>query len=185
MNIKIIQHSEKIWSLKSILSPERCDELIRLSEGIGYSEAPVTTASGPVMRKDVRNNERVMTDDLGITDELWQLVKPYVAPVSRLRPVVGLNERLRFYRYYPGQMFDWHYDGFYARPNREKSFYTLMFYLNDSFVGGTTAFETLEVVPQKGDALIFWHYQLHAGLPVESGCKYVLRSDTMYGKVKC
>ena len=42
-----------------------------------------------------------------------------------------MNERLRFYRYDIGQQFDWHYDGYFERDNGERSYLTLMVYLND------------------------------------------------------
>ena len=180
MSEKLIQHSDKILQIKSVLSPQRCDELIRFSEAAGYSEAPISVADEPVMRKDLRSNDRLIVDDVELCDELWQLIKPYVQKFKGSRPVAGLNERLRFYRYHPGQIFEWHYDGFFRRQNGERSFYTLLFYLNGDFSGGTTAFEEVEIIPQQGDALIFLHHQLHAGLPVEEGCKYVLRSDIMY-----
>ena len=34
---------------------------------------------------------------------------------------VGLNERLRFYRYDVGQQFDWHLDGYFERPDGDRS----------------------------------------------------------------
>jgi len=56
------------------------------------------------------------------------------------RVASGLNERLRFYRYDPGQKFDWHQDGYYERENGERSQFTFMVYLNDGFGGGGTSF---------------------------------------------
>ena len=52
---------------------------------------------------------------------------------------VGLNERLRLYRYDVGQQFDWHMDGYYERDNGDRSFFTFMVYLNDGFEGGEAA----------------------------------------------
>jgi len=37
------------------------------------------------------------------------------------------------------------------------------------------------VVPRAGMALLFQHQLLHEGCVMESGVKYVLRSDVMYG----
>ncbi|CAD7934558.1 unnamed protein product [Amoebophrya sp. A25] len=46
-----------------------------------------------------------------------------------------LNPRLRFLRYEPGEIFDWHMDGTYTdRNTQERSFITVQLYLND--VGG-------------------------------------------------
>ena len=88
---------------------------------IGYDEAPVTTAAGPVMRKDIRNNSRVMVDDFNRADALWTKAKPFVPDQIADWSAVGVNERLRFYRYHPGERFDWHYDGYFKRDNGDQS----------------------------------------------------------------
>ena len=51
---------------------------------------------------------------------------------------MGLNERLRFLRYDPGQYFLQHPDGHFSRGRRERSFITLLLYLNEGYVGGHT-----------------------------------------------
>jgi prolyl 4-hydroxylase len=57
-------------------------------------------------------------------------------------------------------------------------------YLNDGFEGGETAFHEgvhfLRVTPERGKALVFYHRQIHEGMPVLRGRKYVLRTDVMY-----
>lgn len=181
--MELIKHTEDIFTVKSILSDEYCDQLITDSEKLGYVDAPITTAGGPVMAKDIRNNRRVIYDDFELAENLWEIVKPFVPAEFNEKTAIGLNERFRFYRYDPGQRFNWHYDGCYRRSNGEQSFFTLMFYLNDGFEGGTTEFEdTTNIIPEKGDALIFWHYQRHIGNEIISGRKYVLRTDVMYRK---
>jgi hypothetical protein len=100
------------------------------------------------------------------------------------RQVRGLNERLRYYRYTPGQRFAWHYDGAFGRDNGELSLLTFMIYLNDGYEGGATQFESLAVVGRQGSALLFEHELLHEGGEVTAGIKYVLRSDVMYGPLK-
>ena len=96
----------------------------------------------------------------------------------------GLNERFRFYRYDVGQRFAPHTDGYFERTNGERSHFTFMVYLNDGFEGGATAFHhskpSLRVTPVRGMALVFYHRQLHEGMPVVKGRKYVLRTDVMY-----
>ena len=174
-----IDHSEWIHTLPRALNRARCQELIAYAESLGFGDAPVTTAHGPVMRKDIRNNDRVMTDDESLAAELWAAISE-VAPSYKERQPIKLNERLRFYRYRPGQRFDWHYDGSFRRPG-ERSFYTLMFYLNEDFEGGETSFkDDATIHPKTGDALMFMHRQLHTGAEVTRGVKYVIRTDIMY-----
>jgi predicted 2-oxoglutarate/Fe(II)-dependent dioxygenase YbiX len=177
-------HGSNIFVLHDFLPAAECRRLIAWSEELGYSDAPITTAAGFLMRKDVRDNERVMVEDPAFADALWRLARPQLPEEWFGWKVVGFNERLRFYRYDAGQKFAPHTDGYFQRPNGERSHLTFMVYLNDGFRGGATAFHhkhpSLEVGPQCGKALVFYHRQLHEGAPVLEGRKYVLRTDVMY-----
>jgi len=182
-----------VFTIANILSPAECSEYIALSENIGYVEAPITTRKGFEIRPDIRNNNRVILDDPKIALNLWQRVSEYIPTKIGAWQAVGLNERLRFYRYNPGQRFALHHDGSYQRPNGEKSLLTFMIYLNEGFEGGQTRFylpypyidvRELYVSPETGMALCFVHELLHEGTPVIQGCKYVLRSDVMYSSTE-
>lgn len=107
-----------------------------------------------------------------------------------------------------------HCDGSYSTPDgRQRSFYTLHLYLNDSaqalgipegtdpksgslktepasdlLRGGATTFHLgdrrLDVDPKIGRVLIFQHSRLlHSGDEVISGIKYTMRSDIMFNMV--
>lgn len=176
----------KVWTIKGFLTPEECAEFVALSEGEGYDDAPITTSAGFVMRPDIRNNTRVIWDDVPLAARLWERLAPHFAmPYSGLKPV-GLNERFRFYRYDPGQRFAPHFDGSFRRENGEESRVTLILYLNEDCEGGETRIEVpvledpLAVRPRMGRALLFVHRLLHEGAPVTAGRKYVLRTDVMY-----
>jgi len=93
---------------------------------------------------------------------------------------LGLNERLRIYRYRKGQRFDWHADGRYRRESGEQSLYTFLLYLTDGFGGGETRFRDAVITPQQGLACIFEHKREHKGAEVTDGTKIVLRSDVMF-----
>lgn len=185
--------AQDVGVVADFMSNEECDQYIQFSEQQGYEEAAVSTELGMVMMKDVRNNDRVIVDDSERAAMLYERVKEFV-PIrfkKKWQPV-GLNERLRLYRYDIGQQFDWHHDGYYERENGERSFFTFMVYLNDDFEGGGTSFrdeglsryryEGLLVRPRKGMALLFHHPIPHRGDPVLSGRKYVLRSDVMFAR---
>jgi predicted 2-oxoglutarate/Fe(II)-dependent dioxygenase YbiX len=175
---------ERIFLLHDFLSPDECRRYIADSEGLGYDDAPISTSAGFVMRKDVRNNERVMTDDVALAATLFERARPHLVPAWFRWELAGLNERFRFYRYDPGQYFAPHADGYFERHWAERSQFTLMVYLNDDFKGGETCFERhstpLVVRPKTGMALVFYHHQVHEGAPVIEGRKYVLRTDVMY-----
>lgn len=173
--------SDQIFTLPDLLSAQTCAEIIDWAESKGFDEAPVSTAGGPKMMRDVRNNTRLMLDDPKRTAWLWDKLAPRLPRVRGVEPqAVGLNERLRFYRYDPGQRFAPHFDGYYQRPNGERSRLTFLVFLNEGFEGGETVFPQGRVVPKTGTALCFVHRLLHEGAEVLAGRKYVLRSDVMY-----
>ena len=174
------QITDQIFTVSDFFTAADCEAYIALAEGIGFTDAPITTAFGPVMRKDIRNNTRVILDDQGRADDLWARIRNIVP--ERLGPweACGVNERFRFYRYDPGQQFDWHFDGYFERDNGERSQLTFMVYLNDGFTGGSTTIEQIDITPREGMALFFVHKIRHKGQPIISGRKYVLRTDVMY-----
>jgi hypothetical protein len=177
-----------IWTIDNFFSPEECAHFIALSEGRGYEEALVTTSLGAMRRPEVRNNDRVIWDDPELAARLWQRLQASAPSPVDGDKVVGLNERWRFYRYNVGQTFAAHYDGAFIRPNGEHSQVTFMVYLNGGFRGGATRFDLryphgeMQIEPREGMALMFLHHLRHEGAPVESGRKYVLRTDIMYEK---
>ncbi|HEX4419742.1 MAG TPA: 2OG-Fe(II) oxygenase [Kofleriaceae bacterium] len=176
------QGAPLVFSVPEVLTVAECEEMIARIEVLGPQAAPVTTASGFVMMPDVRNNTRVMFDDVALAAELFRrLGAALPAQVCGRRPV-GVNERFRCYRYAPGQRFASHFDGSYQRSATECSELTLMVYLNEGFGEGSTAFLDFDVQvrPRAGAALMFQHRLLHEGTTVTSGTKYVLRSDVMY-----
>ncbi len=171
-----------VLSIDGVLDAAACARLVARIDGLGPTAAPISTRSGFEMRPDVRNNTRVMFDDVDLARALFDKVAPALPQALCAMHPVGTNERFRCYRYEPGQQFRAHLDGSYARNDREYSLLTLMVYLNDDFQGGSTAFLDLgiDVRPRTGMALLFQHRLLHEGSTVVSGIKYVLRSDVMY-----
>ena len=168
-----------LFTLEPVLTPEECQYFIDLSERVGYEEATITTHRGPVMNKRVRDNERVLYKDEAMAEALYQKFIPYLPVLEDGSRPVGLNELFRFYRYEGSQRFMTHRDGAYERNASEASRFSLLVYLNDTD-GGQTEFGDLKVFPKAGKALVFLHEYRHKGCAVDSGMKYVLRTDVMY-----
>jgi hypothetical protein len=187
--------TDEIFVVEEFFLPEECIRYIGWSESIGYEDALVSSPSGQILRTDVRNNRRVILDSPELAEELWARAEEFLPPDAEDEDgqeysPVGLNERLRFYRYDAGEQFDWHQDFPFEREDGARSFWTLMVYLSDGFTGGETSFddsysdepfETFQVTPRTGTALCFAHHVYHKGEPVLRGRKYVLRTDVMYG----
>ncbi len=193
--LEITWHRRNIATIANFFSAQECEEAIEYSLERGYGEAPISTSKGMVMRKDIRNNERLMIDDSPMAKALWERLSPFLEPacLGEKNPFlknwtpVGLNERLRFYKYDPEQGFNWHLDGSFQRPSGEKSLYTFLIYLNDDFEGGQTSFrpqysDAFSVQARRGSVLLFHHPILHRGDRIVSGTKFVLRSDLMFEK---
>lgn len=167
------------------LSSEECEGFIRLAESLGFEEAKIQVrGEGEVMNKDVRDNDRVIYNNLQLAQQLWTLVQPLVPSEIEEYKAIGLNEKFRFYRYKNGQQFKVHPDGSFKRDDFECSKITVIIYLNENFEDGMTVFVNpyQEVEPKTGRLLLFAHGQLHKGNEVPSGTKYVLRTDVMYRK---
>ena len=179
------------FTLENFLTPEECKAFIERSEAIGYEESKIRVRFGAdvteVMNKDVRDNERVIFDDIELAASLFERVKQYLPQEldeTKEWELLGLNERFRFYRYKDGQQFKQHKDGAFVRNENEISKVTMILYLNEDFEGGATRFvlENEYEEPKLGKLLLFRHPILHAGCPVFTGTKYVLRTDVMYKK---
>lgn len=172
-----------IVTVDGLLSPTECAALIDRIEAAGPTAAPITTHRGFEMRPDIRNNTRVMFDDVALATRLFERVRPHVpARLEGEWELCGANERLRCYRYAAGEYFAPHFDGAFHRNADERSLLTFMVYLNECTAGGHTGFIDLEhsVQPTTGAGLVFNHHLLHEGAEVKAGLKYAVRSDLMY-----
>ncbi len=171
-----------LWTVPDVLPPALCAEYIARIEAADPSPAPITTMSGPQMRPDLRNHDRVVFDDPEAAADLFERVRGHAPETLAGMRLCGANERLRCYRYHPGQRFASHYDGAFVRNDEEQSLVSYIIYLNEDCVGGETVFPMIErtIVPRTGMALLFQHRVLHEGATVREGIKYVLRSDLMY-----
>lgn len=171
-----------LWTIDDFCTPDECAALVDRIEAAKPEVAPITTARGFVMAPKIRNNERVVFDDADLATRLFERARAGLPESMLGRRPVGANERFRAYRYRPGQRFKAHYDGAFVRNAEEQSLVTFMVYLNEGFEGGETAFLDLErvVTPRTGTALFFQHHLLHEGREVDTGTKYVLRTDVMF-----
>jgi WD40 repeat protein len=151
-----------------------------------------------------RNNDRFVIDNNQLARQLFDKVKPYLPSTvtiesdnvaeSGVWKLQELNSRIRYCRYSSGQYFSRHLDGVYYRSQELQSKLTFMVYLNgaEDFTGGRTLFyqskNTQEIwmayTPQQGDLIVFDHNLWHEGEALQSGEKFVLRSDILYQRVE-
>lgn len=178
--MKLTQLDTFLYLVEDFLTSSECDDLIYWSEQKGYEEAKVQVSGQEVMLKSVRNNSRITFIDHEMAHRLWERFQPFAPERYGNSQVTGFNEMFRFYKYEPGQRFKRHKDGSYIRNECEVSHFTWMVYLNDDFEGGHTIFDNHDIRPRKGTVLVFEHQLKHAGEELQSGIKYVLRTDIMF-----
>ncbi|EED89377.1 predicted protein, partial [Thalassiosira pseudonana CCMP1335] len=180
--------------LDNLLTPEECASLLRRAEDEGFDHALIQGPGGKeILRQDIRACGRCIIDDAALADAVFQRIMNAVQGTDNeynAVTAVGLNERLRFLKYEPGQFFAPHQDIRYIRgPDSgpragETSHITVQIYLNEKCKGGSTRFlcgrRYYDVTPKTGSVLIFDHDLLHEGSKVTSGIKYSVRSDIMY-----
>jgi len=102
-----------------------------------------------------------------------------------------LKPNIRVCKYLNEGFFGPHYDGCYLDSEDDRSFFTLMFYLNEDYEGGETAFldqkddkKVLTAIKPKRGMMIFFPQDLnHEGRAVK-GEKYIFRTDIMFKRNK-
>lgn len=180
-------------TVEALWTPQRCAALIEQYGNETWLKSTVNAAAGRVVNERLRNNDLAIVRDGALADALFddvrsQLPATMSAEWDGKRIQVGLHglfRPLRIYRYQAGQHFGLHQDQSYRHDATTRSLLTLMVYLNEDFDGGETDFPEQKrlIAPRTGFALWFQHMQLHAGLPVTRGTKYVLRTDVLYEAV--
>lgn len=161
-----------LWTVPNVYSAAECAELIERA-------APTLATNNPVYR----DQDRVIVDDPTMASELFRRLEPHLPQRMGELRIVGLNERLRFYRYAPGQRFLPHMDHWYRPAPNRITLHTVLVYFNGDFAGGETRFsEQLErtVVPSPGLVAIFQHKVRHEGCEVRVGRKYAMRTDVIF-----
>lgn len=198
------------YQLLNVLAEDECQELIKLSEAVGYLEDAAVS-----LPRRIRHNHNVVWITDNETDTLiWQRVAHLTDQDPELfghKQPLGLNARFRFYRYGVGDFFKPHTDGSWpgsrvvngelitnAYPDRY-SLMTVLIFLNDDFAGGATRFlvaegtaqsrtgphQVVDVRTPTGGMLCFPHglhplHCVHSSEPVTRGVKYIIRTDMLF-----
>lgn len=184
---------EEVFLVNNMLLDSECARIILASEEIEYGRTNYP--------QKYRGNLRIIAEDTSLSSELWRRLKDVVPSAVEengfIWEAVGLNECFRYAKYYPTDVFQSHCDACFYRNNDEKSMFTVNIYLNGltDFSGGRTRFFhdnsdriVFAVDPTPGLCLIFRQppgaYLTHDGERVESGFKYLCRSDVMYRRLR-
>jgi predicted 2-oxoglutarate/Fe(II)-dependent dioxygenase YbiX len=165
-----------LWVVEDIYSQQECAQFIRLIE----RSSPRLATNNPLYR----NQDRVMIDDPKTSEDLFRRLRSHLPEKMGNLRLIGLNERLRMYRYKIGQSFTPHMDHWYRPNDHQITLHTVLVYFNGNFEGGETIFqEQIEqiVIPKAGMVAIFQHKICHEGAVVRRGIKYAMRTEVIYG----
>lgn len=178
----------RIQLLQNLLDGTECDALVSLARDRLQRSPVVNPDTGDENLIDARTSMGAMFQ-VG-EHALIQRIEARIAAVTGFP--VDHGEGLQILNYKPGGEYQPHFDFFNPqRPGEARQLRvggqrvaTLVIYLNSPPAGGATAFPRLglEVAPVKGNA-VFFSYKLpdgsldertlHAGLPVQSGEKWI------------
>jgi hypothetical protein len=158
VTFEAIPDVEGAFLLHNVLTPEECQQMIDISEEMGYAPSPLTILDGNYQNsqinqntKQIRDSWRVLCDvptdynqivSQRVVDLLPQqvTVKEGIVATWNLDRDVPVNPRWRFNRYDNGQKFGPHLDAGYTKNINEKTLLTFIVYLNEGFQGGETKF---------------------------------------------
>jgi len=195
-----VEKNKDAFTLNHVFSNEESAKLIQLTECHGYAMLISAIKGGKG-----RTNTRMCTDDASLSDIIFERIKHHLPKTYRVHGqtwvLCGLNNVFRFCKYTKNQRFNMHCDKRVDSPEYKReqkaSFYTVNIYLNDGrrdYKGGKTMFfnknyqngkwkPSSHIVGEPGLALVFNHFPRryqHSGQALQSGIKYIVRTDVIY-----
>ena len=109
-----------------MFSDQECLSFIELSHQYHYETADIFLNSARQVLTNVRNNKRVIYDDIQLAETLFSKLKHLLPKQLNGWILSGLNERFRFYRYENGETFKPHWDGIHEVNDWHSSKLTLL-----------------------------------------------------------
>jgi hypothetical protein len=191
--------------IADVLSPDEATSIIQVGETVGFTpDVPLTG------KKSILAHHFVWMADAAWTENVFARCRPHLPEEIHGAKIIGLNRRLRCYRYVKGSVYRPHVDGAWPMSGIDEttgeyvydmakgkvsSKLTFLVYLNEGFEGGCTTYFTpameeghlrvTPVAPRVGSVMVFPHADtagclVHEGSGVESGTKYIIRTEVLY-----
>lgn len=179
--------------LKNLLSKEECERSIDVIEKMGMKPL-----NRPNLKYPLNKTRKMTLYSPELAESIWKRLEKYI-PFKEIRDecgdiwhISGIGDKFRFFSYGNKEGFKAHMDG-YSQPSfRQKSFASLIIYLNDvdDEKGGSTRFIDygMYIRPRAGNAIAYLSENLlHDGEVVKNeegniylAEKYIIRAEIMF-----
>ena len=175
-------HHSFIKHYEGVVPDVICDWLV---SALDEADHLVLRRNGPQNFDEINVNQshpEVLKHLVGRLQHVVSLYQTDFPRETSYFPDLALEEfRVKRYTGGTGQQFSDHVD--VGSLDSCKRYLAFLFYLNDDFTGGETLFHpNTKITPVKGSVVVFpptWMYP-HAGLPVDTGTKYIMSSYLNY-----
>ena len=107
IEVSSVEHCSQAFYF-NVFTPNECSDWIQLTEKRGYTPALVNVGMREVLMSNLGNNDRCIMEASCMAQVLFEHIESYLPKRWNNYQLVGLNERLRFLRYDPGQKFEKH-----------------------------------------------------------------------------
>lgn len=176
--------------MENLYSRKFCRGLVARLGAFAMETTPKTRTRGYAARV----NDRLAIEDEDAARALWTRLSPVLATVPEFAGARRLSSNMRVYRYTAGHHFGRHVDEA-VWTNGGRTQWTVLLYLTgkaEGLVGGETVFYdgsdngndgVVSVAPRAGMVCLHKHGSEcleHEALAVDSGEKWVLRTDVVF-----
>lgn len=182
------QSSYMVKEIPHFLSDAECDQIMAIAKNKGMVESRVYKSKAMGAKEDLDPTVR-KSNQTWLESEDGPIIRMMKDRVAKLTGYPTSNqEAVQVVRYEPGGMFTPHFDACAGseeecrgmNENGGPRYATVLIYLNDGYVGGTTSFPNINKIiqPEKGKAILFYDIDpktkeiipesLHSGDPLIS-----------------
>ena len=168
-------------SIPSVFTNYECEKLIALAEKGGFLQINENEYNG-------RKSLRFLKNDHQLSYLIFSKIINFIPQTYLGKTFFYVNPLLRFLKYNKGDYFELHRDGQYEDDKGNISLITVLIYLNCDYEGGKTTFylhnnenkNPIILNPEIGLVSLMDQRILHEVPKLESGIKYVIRTELMY-----
>ena len=88
-----------VFEIPEFANARFCSQVIDRANALGFEPATITSENGTLVTPEIRNNDRVIFDDVDFAEKLWVRISSLFREPFKGLTATGINERFRIYRY--------------------------------------------------------------------------------------